>query len=49
MFYKKEQKQNGWSTIKTNVRKVTGIHDLFLVFKGNESDLFNLDWWKFKQ
>jgi hypothetical protein len=46
---KKEQKQNGWSTIKTNVRKVTGIHDLFLVFKGNESDLFNLDWWKFKQ
>lgn len=24
-----------------------GVHDLYLVFKGDEDILFNFDWWKF--
>ena len=34
-------------TIKIN-HKITGIHDLYFIFKGGEGDLFNFDWWKFK-
>lgn len=34
-----------WKTISAPVKKVTGIHDLFFVFKG-EKDLFYFDWWK---
>jgi len=37
-----------WKTISAPVKKVTGIHDLFFVFKG-EKDLFNFDWWKFNK
>lgn len=41
---------NNWKTFTTEVEKVKGIHDLFLVFKGGEEDeLFNLDYWKFKK
>ena len=25
---------------------MTGVHDVYLVFKGGESYLFNLNWWK---
>jgi beta-xylosidase len=35
-----------FKTIKTSVKKLTGIHDLFFVFRG-EKELFNLDWWRF--
>ncbi|PHR92083.1 MAG: carbohydrate-binding protein [Leeuwenhoekiella sp.] len=36
-----------WSTLTTPVNKtITGVHDLFFVFKG-ERDLFYFDWWKF--
>lgn len=35
-----------FKTITTLVKKVTGVHDLFFVFKG-EKDLFNFDWWQF--
>lgn len=37
-----------WKTISTPVNKVSGIHDLFFIFKG-EKDLFNFDWWKFSK
>ncbi len=35
-----------WKTITTPVKNISGVHDLFFVFKG-EKELFNLDWWKF--
>jgi len=28
---------------------VTGVHDLYIVFKGAEGNLFNFDWWKFNK
>lgn len=37
-----------WKTISTPVNKIEGVHDLYFVFKG-EKDLFNFDWWKFKE
>jgi hypothetical protein len=36
-----------WKTFSAPVTNVNGVHDLFLVFKG-EKDLFNFDWWEFK-
>ncbi|MEN9352725.1 MAG: hypothetical protein RL318_50 [Fibrobacterota bacterium] len=36
-----------WKSLTTTVSGATGVHDLFLVFKGGSGDLFNLDWWKF--
>ena len=35
-----------FKTIKTPVKAVTGIHDLYFVFRGDR-DLFYFDWWKF--
>jgi len=35
-----------WKTITTQVKNITGVHDLYFVFKG-EKDLFNFDWWQF--
>ncbi len=40
--------QNDWQTFTTPVNKVKGIHDLYLIFKGGEGELFNLDHWAFK-
>lgn len=37
-----------WSTVRGKVRKATGVHDLYFVFKG-EKDLFNFDWWQFSK
>lgn len=43
-------KDDKWSTVDTNVAKVAGVHDLYLVLKGNANvELFKLNWWKFKQ
>lgn len=36
-----------WKTFSTKVTKAKGVHDLFLVFKGGEGELFNLNYWKF--
>jgi arabinoxylan arabinofuranohydrolase len=36
-----------WTTTSCNVSGATGIHDLFLVFKGGSDYLFNLGWWQF--
>lgn len=27
--------------------KVSGVHDLYLLFRGGDKELFDLDWWKF--
>jgi hypothetical protein len=35
-----------WKTVTTTVKNISGVHDLYFVFKG-EKDLFNFDWWKF--
>lgn len=37
-----------WKTITATVKSIKGIHDLYIVFKG-EKDLFNFDWWQFKE
>lgn len=34
-----------WLNITSPVEKVSGIHDVYLLFKG-EKDLFDLDWWQ---
>jgi arabinoxylan arabinofuranohydrolase len=36
-----------WTVQSCKVAKVKGVHDVFLVFKGGDGDLFNFDWWKF--
>jgi len=36
-----------WATKSCEVTGASGIHDLFLVFKGGSGSLFNLNWWKF--
>jgi len=38
-----------WKTFKTKVKKVSGVHDLFFVFKGEQGELFNFDAWKFSK
>lgn len=35
-----------WKTVTTDISNVTGIHDVYLIFKGGESYLYNLNWWK---
>lgn len=37
-----------WTTVSSKVGQVKGLHDLYLVFKGDKGELFNFDWWKFK-
>jgi hypothetical protein len=36
-----------WITVSTKVTRLKGVHDLYFVFKGNQGDLFNFNWWKF--
>ncbi|WP_167608033.1 glycoside hydrolase family 43 protein [Maribellus sediminis] len=38
-----------WKTLSTKIKAAKGVHDVFLVFKGEEGDLFNFDWWQFKK
>jgi len=39
-----------WTTAAANVTGATGVHDLFLVFKGDaDGDLFKMDWWRFER
>jgi beta-xylosidase len=37
---------HNWATVSGKVKKVTGVQDICLVFKGGEGEMFNLDWWK---
>jgi beta-xylosidase len=36
-----------WGISSCKLEKTTGIHDVFLVFRGNTTNLFHFDWWKF--
>jgi hypothetical protein len=36
-----------WATVSCKVAGAAGTHDLFLVFIGEQGDLFNFNWWKF--
>jgi len=38
-----------WATVSSKINKVNGKHDVFLVFKGGEGQLFNFDWWQLKK
>lgn len=38
---------DAWKTFTTAVEKVTGIHDIYFIYKGERGELFNLDYWKF--
>ena len=38
-----------WATVKNNLKKINGVHDICFVFKGGEGELFNFDWWKLKK
>lgn len=40
---------NSWTALTINVEKVTGVHDLYFVFRGGEGELFNFDWWVFRK
>ena len=38
---------NGDKEIKTPVAKgPTGVHDVYLFFRGGDGELFDIDWWK---
>lgn len=36
-----------WETVSCKTAKAKGVHDVYLVFKGGEGQLFNFDWWRF--
>ncbi|GAO28870.1 beta-glucosidase [Geofilum rubicundum JCM 15548] len=36
-----------WKTVSSKIKKTKGVHDVYLVFKGSEDQLFNFDWWQF--
>lgn len=37
-----------WAVQSCKIQKVSGVHDVYFVFKGGDGNLFNFDWWKFK-
>lgn len=39
---------NNWRTFVTDTEKIEGVHDLYLVFKGGDGEMFNMDYWRFK-
>ena len=39
---------NTWKTFTADVEKVGGVHDLYLVFRGGDGEMFNMDYWRFK-
>jgi arabinoxylan arabinofuranohydrolase len=38
-----------WSVHDSKVRRIRGVHDVYLVFKGRDGHLFNFDWWMFEK
>ncbi len=40
------RKSGIWQIYEAPVKKVSGVHDLYFVFKGDK-DLFHFDWWQF--
>lgn len=39
---------DAWKVQSTRVEKTKGVHDLYLIFKGGNGELYNFDYWKFK-
>ena len=39
---------NTWKTFTADVEKTGGVHDLYLVFRGGDGEMFNMDYWRFK-
>lgn len=39
---------NSWNTINTKLKEVSGEHNIYVVFKGDETDLVNINWLQFK-
>lgn len=37
-----------WQLVSCDVSDASGVHDLYLVFRGSDGFLFNLDWWQFQ-
>ena len=43
--------ETNWRTVETNVRAknpITGIHDIYFLFRGGDKELFNFNYWYFK-
>ncbi|UUZ93611.1 carbohydrate-binding protein [Paenibacillus sp. P25] len=40
---------NVWKTKTTNISGATGVHDLYMVYRGNPGNLFKVDYWQFGQ
>lgn len=40
--------EQNWKTQSGKIKKVNGVHDVYLIFKGEKENLFNFDWWKLK-
>lgn len=38
-----------WVTTSSPIKNTSGVHDLYLVFTGNEKHAFDFDWWKFEK
>lgn len=38
-----------WVTASTNLTSVTGVHDIYLVFTGGNTALFNFNWIEFSE
>jgi arabinoxylan arabinofuranohydrolase len=36
-----------WTTVSTPVNNPTGVHHLYMIFKGGSGYLFNIDYWQF--
>ncbi|MBN2353800.1 MAG: carbohydrate-binding protein [Spirochaetales bacterium] len=48
MRYSPDRKRDTWATVDCALNQtVTGVHDVYFKFKGQSSNLFNLDWWRF--
>lgn len=40
---------SSWASSSCQIEKVKGVHDIFLVFRGEGESLFNFDWWILKK
>ena len=37
-----------WHTYATKIERTRGVHDLYMVFRGGDGELFEFDWWQMK-
>lgn len=45
---KKSATLSNWHISSSKTKKIKGVHDVYLVFKGSGNDLFDFDWWQFR-